>query len=254
MDGRRTEGRQTASGHVGLVASVLREFPNELAVVGKNEELLCHVCAALGKTPPVDEVEDGLRDLLADVYDMLHASRVLITANYISAPSPVIRRAFEDTSLFIYLALNREAARKWLRGGQIKNEDVRRHIAKHTTIPKLAVRMRDTYEFHSHISHPNRTFVLQRHLGEGSEFTFGPREEPILPLVGTYLGELLDIWWTLIAFTSIRFIEVIRKTDPQLLRVLHAQMVEDGKALAVLGRRLQSLCASESPETPASQT
>jgi len=121
-------------------------------------KIICRVIDLLGKVLPQNEIEQAIRDLSADVFDVLYESRNLIISGKCSTSYPLARRAFESISLMVACSLDNQLAKDWINGKQIKNHKIRQYLAKHP-MGENEDTTRNFYNFFSSASHPNRNLI-----------------------------------------------------------------------------------------------
>lgn len=164
-------------------------------------QLVCEICVSLGDVPPIDSQEKVARDLMADVFDNLYESRNIILTGQLHVAYPVIRRAYESLSLLVLCALDKKTAQKWQAGKQISNNAIRKGLDKHP-LGEKEKDLRELYSFFCQASHPNRSLIPERYLGEGNEFVLGSIGMPDLVMVTDYCLKHLDLWFWFVAFIS----------------------------------------------------
>jgi hypothetical protein len=125
----------------------------------------------LGHTPPSDEQDRVIRDLLADVFDFLYEARPLILGGKLPVAFPLARRAYESLSLLHLCAVDARWAKRWQSRKQIGNADVRRTLGAHP-MGEPEADMRELHQFFSEASHPNRSLVPHRMLGEAMSLSW----------------------------------------------------------------------------------
>ena len=165
-------------------------------------QFICDICSSLGDIPPSDVQEKVVRDLMADVFDNLYESRNIILTGQINVAYPVVRRVFESLSLLVLCALDNKSAQKWQAGKQISPRAVRKGLAKHP-LGEKEENLRELYKFFGLASHPNRSLIPERYLGEGNEFILGSIGMPDLVMVTDYCLKHLDLWFWFAAVISI---------------------------------------------------
>ncbi len=167
-------------------------------------QLICDICSSLGDIPPSDVQEKVVRDLMADVFDNLYESRNIILTGQLHVAYPILRRVYESLSLFVLCALDKKTAQKWQAGKQISNSAVRKGLAKHP-LGEKEDNLRELYKFFSQASHPNRSLIPERFLGEGNKFVLGAIGMPELVLVTEYCEKHLSLWFWFAAVMSTIF-------------------------------------------------
>ena len=83
--------------------------------------LVAVLVEALGKRPPVDVRDTSFRDLACDAFEFLFAAKEALLENKPSLAFPMMRRAFESTSLCQVFIHSKEFAENWAKGGRIPN-------------------------------------------------------------------------------------------------------------------------------------
>jgi hypothetical protein len=176
--------RKELSGMLGAYLSVTDDYAG----------LICGTVEVLGKSPPRNETDRAIRDLLADVFDALYESRRLIIESKLMMAYPLLRRAYESLSLMVACHFDLDMAKRWSAGAQINNAEVRKVLASHPLGEASAV-TRELYSFLSRAAHPNRDLVPFRYLGEGNQFVLGAIGQPSLVMVADYCGKHLAMWF-----------------------------------------------------------
>lgn len=175
-----------------------------IEVIDLYGQLICDICSALGNIPPLDVQEKVVRDLMADVFDNLYESRNIILTGQLNVAYPIIRRVYESLSLFVLCVLDKKTAEKWQAGKQISNSAIRKGLAKHP-LGEKEDDLRELYTFFSKASHPNRSLIPERYLGEGNEFVLGAIGMPDLVMVTDYCLKHLSLWFWFAAVMSTMF-------------------------------------------------
>ena len=148
-------------------------------------EVICGIVDALGKTPPTSARDAAARDLIADVFDFLYEARPLIIKGKLEVAYPLARRAYESLSLLVSGKLEPTLIDRWISGDQISHSQVRRVLAAHPG-GEEEVKTRELYNFFCKTTHPNRSHMSYRLLGEGNEFVLGSIGRPSLALLADY--------------------------------------------------------------------
>lgn len=183
-----------------------------IASTDRYARLVARLTSFLGYMPPRDEQDRVIRDLLADVFDFLYEARSLILGAKLSVAFPLARRAYESLSLLHLCAVDPSWAIKWQTGKQIGNAEVRKALGAHP-MGEPESEMRELYKFFSEATHPNRSLVPQRMLGEGNEFVLGMIGMPELYLVVDYCSKHLELWHWFAATVSYFYRESIGPVD-----------------------------------------
>jgi hypothetical protein len=76
---------------------------------------------------------------------------------------------------------------------------------------------RELFDFFSKTTHPNRSHVAHRFLGEGNEFVLGAIGRPSLAMLADYALKTLSLWFWFAAFLIFTYREVLSKAEPELL-------------------------------------
>jgi hypothetical protein len=181
---------------------------------------LCRLVVVLGRTKPTSVRDSTVRDLIADVFDFLYEARSLIAKGKLEIAYPLARRAYESLSLLVACEFDTRLADRWISGKQIGNAEVRRVLAAHPMGEREA-ETRELYDFFSKTTHPNRTHMAHRYLGEGNEFVLGAIGMPSLAMLADYALKTLNLWFWFAAFVAFTYRDVISKSDPELLDVYH---------------------------------
>jgi hypothetical protein len=174
--------------------------------------LVARLVSLLGHTPPKDDQDRVIRDLLADVFDFLYEARPLILGGKLSVAYPLARRAYESLSLLHLCAIEPDWATKWQSGKQIGNADVRKALGAHP-MGEPEAEIKELYKFFSEASHPNRSLVPHRLLGEGNEFVLGVIGRPDLYFVVDYCAKHLDLSHWIAATVTFFYRETIAPLD-----------------------------------------
>ncbi len=170
-------------------------------------ELICALVLALGQKTPNDTQDEVFRDLLADVFDFLyHAGRAILESQF-SVAFPLLRRAFESTSLLAVCASDSTFAEKWASGKEISNVEVRKKLS---TIPlsEPLETTRELYNFFSRGSHPNRSVVPFRFLRRDNQFVLGAIGRPDLLIFCDHLRHHLSLWFWFCAVVIFNYREL----------------------------------------------
>ena len=194
-------------------AKLNANFRDVADVVSNYEELACRAALILGDNPPKDNADRCVRDLFADSFDSLHASRRVIFEGYASIAFPLLRRAFECNSLIEYFIFLPDKANGWDNGEQIHNAEIRKYLDDRYSDQHGAT-LKRLYAFFSEAAHPNRAHIPYRHLGEPNQFVLGPVGVPNLFVVAAgYLIRLLELWYSLSGLIYIKYEEVLTSAD-----------------------------------------
>jgi hypothetical protein len=180
-------------------------------------EVLCGIVLILGKTPPASPRDAVARDLIADVFDFLYEARALIIKGKLEVAYPLARRAYESLSLLVACAFEPKLADRWIAGKQVGNAEVRRVLAAHP-MGEEEPQTRELYDFFSKTTHPNRTHMPRRFLGEGNEFVLGAIGRPSLAMLADYALKTLNLWFWFAAFVAFTYRDILSQTDPELVR------------------------------------
>jgi hypothetical protein len=191
-----------------------------VSITDRYGELLCSIVVILGKTPPASRRDAAARDLIADVFDFLYEARVLIIKGKLEIAYPLARRAYAE---------------------------VRRVLAANPMGEKEA-QTRELYDFFSKTTHPNRTHMAHRFLGEGNEFVLGAIGRPSLSLLADYALRTLNLWFWFAAFVAFTYREVLFQANPKLLTA-HHDAAEAAKPIAAwLREQFNRVLAQEQAE------
>jgi len=196
------------------LSEMLRPY---IEVTDQYGALICRVTLILGKTPPRSKLDTVLRDLMADVFDFLYEARPLIVKGKLEIAYPLARRAYESLSLMVACFLDPKIADRWTAGKHIGNAEVRCVLGQHP-MGESEEKMRDLYKFFSMATHPNRSLVAQRFLGEGNEFVLGAVGRPSLAFLADYALKTLNLWYWFGAFVNFVYLDVLGKNDPKILK------------------------------------
>jgi hypothetical protein len=102
-------------------------------------------------------------------------------------------------------------------GKQVGNAEVRRVLAANPMGEKEA-QTRELYDFFSKTTHPNRTHMAYRLLGEGNEFVLGAIGRPSLALLADYALKTLNLWVWFAAFLMFTYRDLLSQGKPGLLK------------------------------------
>ena len=177
--------------------------------------LICRITSLLGHIPPESTIDNAIRDLMADVFDGLYESRKMIIGGKCTLAYPLARRAYESLSLMVVCKLNSELAEKWIKGKQLSNSKIREQLGKHP-MGENEDMTRELYKFFSEASHPNRSLVPYRYLGDGNSFVLGSIAKPDLLMTTDFCIKLLSLWFWYVAFISYIYNDQIRENDHSL--------------------------------------
>lgn len=206
------------------LAPMLQPF---IEVINHYGELICEIVLILGKTSPASKYDSLTRDLMADVFDFLNEARPLIIRGKLEIAYPLARRAYESLSLMVACRLDPELSDKWMAKKQIGNAEVRKVLGSHP-MGEQEDRMREAYSFFSKTTHPNRTHLARRFLGEGNEFVLGAVGVPSLTLLADYALKTLNLWFWYAAFLSHTYADVLNNADPEFPQTYH-EVSEEAK-------------------------
>jgi hypothetical protein len=151
---------------------ILAIFRVELDFTDDCLALMATLVEALGHCTPTDIRDVSVRDLGCDAFEFLYAAKEALLQNKPSIAFPLIRRAFESTSLSQVFIHNKQFAEKWAKGGKIQNAEVRKQLEK-GPFADPAAEIRETYGHYSQGTHANRTHIPFTFLGEGNKFPLG---------------------------------------------------------------------------------
>lgn len=178
-------------------------------------QYVCRLTNVLGRIEPGTVQDKAIRDLMADVFDMLYESRIIILKSKLEVAYPLIRRAYESLSLMALIPLDEPYATRWQNGEKIKNSEIRDQLDKHE-MGERAEGLREAYKFFSLAAHPNRDMIPERFLGQGNKFTLGAIGMPDLVMVTDYMSRHLNLWFWFAAVLAYYYRNVIDKFDAQL--------------------------------------
>jgi hypothetical protein len=218
-----------------------------IGITDRYGEILCSIVAILGKTPPASPRDAAARDLIADVFDFLYEARVQIIKGKLEVAYPLARRAYESLSLLVACALEPKLADRWIAGKQVDSAEVRRVLAAHPKGEKEA-QTRELYGFFSKTTHPNRTYMARRFLGEGNEFVLGAVGRPSLAMLADYALKTLNLWFWFAAFVAFAYRDALFQTDPELLKNYNDAAEATKSVAAWLGEQFNRVLAEEQVE------
>jgi hypothetical protein len=218
-----------------------------IGITDRYGEVLCRIVVILGKTPPASPREAAARDLIADVFDFLYEARALIIKGKLEVAYPLARRAYESLSLLVACGLEPKLADRWIAGKEVGNAEVRRILAAHP-MGENEAQTKELYNFFSKTTHPNRTHMARRFLGEGNEFHLGAIGRPSLAMLADYALKTLNLWFWFAAFLAFAHREVLFRTDPELLKTYN-DAAEAAKPIAAwLHEQFNHVLAQEQAE------
>lgn len=242
-EGKREYARLTEYAGIRTqeLAPMIRPY---VEVTDRYGELLCSIVLVLGKTPPSSERDTASRDLMADVFDFLYEARALILKGKLEVAYPLARRAYESLSLLAACQLEPKLADRWIAGEQVGNAEVRRVLAAHPMGEKEAG-TKELYGFFSKTTHPNRTHMAGRHLGDGNEFVLGAVGVPSLPMLADYALKTLNLWFWFGAFVVYVNKEIIARHAPEILDFYRSVSADAGPIAKWLVDRYNEVLAEE---------
>ena len=170
----------------------------------------------LGKIEPKSLRDEVLRDLFCEAFDILKASKEYILKWQISPVFPLLRRAYEIISLFVYFVLKPDIIEKWEEGRQINQTEIRDYLSKHP-LGESKESQKNMYSWLSRGAHINRDFIAYRGLGRGNEFVLGSIQKPHLLIISDHFSKTLDSWFWLIAVFNAVYSPVFEKTDSSII-------------------------------------
>jgi hypothetical protein len=170
-------------------------------------ELICSLVLTLGEKGPNDTQDEVCRDLLADVFDFLYDARRAILESQFSVAFPLLRRAFESTSLLAACAVDGGFAEVWASGKEIPNARVRKRLSD-DPIQEPLESTRELYRYFSSGTHPNRDVVPFRFLGKANQFVLGAIGKPDLLVFCHHLRHHLSLWFWFCAAVTFHYREL----------------------------------------------
>lgn len=183
-----------------------------IEITDRYARLISRLVSFLGFLPPKDDQDRVIRDLLSDIFDFLYEGRALILGGKLSIAFPLARRAYESLSLLHLCTLEPKWATKWQAGKQIGNGEIRKALGAHP-MGESEAEMQDLYKFFSEATHPNRSLIPHRFLGEGNEYVLGLIGKPDLYFVVDYCSKHLELWHWLASTVSFFYRESIGPAD-----------------------------------------
>lgn len=199
------------------LSALLRPYAE---ITDRYGELMCGVVLALGQAAPVSPRDAAMRDLIADVFDFLYETHPLILKGKLEVAYPLARRAYESLSLLVACSLDGQVCDRWISGKQVANAEVRRILSAHPMGEKAGA-TKELYGFFSMTTHPNRTHMAARFLGEGNEFVLGAIGRPSLAMLADYARKSLSLWFWFAAFVVYTYRENLDQADQGLLSAYH---------------------------------
>lgn len=185
-------------------------FADEFAFIDDCMGLAARQVEILGDCQPSEVADVAMRDLSCDAFEFLYEARIAVAENRTSVVFPAMRRAFESISLCHLFTVKPEFARKWSKGGEISNADVRKHL-EHDPMTESVDEIREAYKRFSQGTHPNRTHVAYMFLGEGNEFTLGAIP-PIDPFhLGSHVCDLMQLCYWFVGVFFYFYREALQK-------------------------------------------
>ena len=108
--------------------------------------------------------------------------------------------------------------------------------------------MRELYDFFSKTTHPNRTHLAYRFLGEGNGFVLGAIGRPSLAMLADYALKTLDLWFWFAAFVAFSYLETVFRDDLELLKIYHDTAKSAEPVRAWLRQEFNRVLAQEQVE------
>ncbi len=176
--------------------------------------LSARLVTLLGTVPPQNQHDVTLRDLLADAFDFLYEWRRPLLETRLNIAHPIGRRAYESLSLFAAIAQDASLGEKWEKGREIKNDEIRKALAR-TTMGESEEDLRALYKFFSQGAHPNRILIAERYLGQGNEFVLGPTGRPNLAPILDHFDKLVSCWFWFGAVSTFTWKELLLAHDEE---------------------------------------
>nr|WP_295383710.1 hypothetical protein [Pseudoxanthomonas sp.] len=179
-------------------------FEPVVALTDDYASLMSRLVWELRDSPPTDDQDRVVRDLMADAFDFLLAWRRAVLEAQLTVGYPLARRAYESLSLMAACAQDSTLAAQWHEGKEIKNASIRKALA---VLPMAESEgdLKSLYAFFSKGAHPNRELIPSRFLGEGNGFVLGSIGSPNLLLVVDHLLHLVSMWFWLVAATGFHY-------------------------------------------------
>lgn len=173
---------------------------------------VCRIVNILGKIKPQSALDAVTRDLLADAFDSLFEGRRSLVSGRVNVAFPVVRRAFESISLMVACHVSPDVLRDWNKGKKISNGRVRAVLDEHPLGEKKA-NTNEMYDFFCLGTHPNRSLIAHRFLGDGNEFTLGAIAVPNVQLTLYVCSKVLSLWFWLAAFIGLVYTKTVVPMD-----------------------------------------
>jgi hypothetical protein len=171
-------------------------FSPEFEVFRKGYELCLELIHHIGGTAPTNDRDRVLRDLACDTLDSLRVAQIALLCGYDNQTVVLLRRCYETTSLMAYFIQFHEEAEAWHNGKRIAPSVVREALDKAPLREPKDI-LAHMYKIYSLFSHPNRTTVSHRLLGEDNRFTIGAQGNVKEETVAGFVRELLHqmVWF-----------------------------------------------------------
>lgn len=183
--------------------------------------LIVRATMAIGSTRPKSKQEVVVRDLIADVFDFLYEWPRPLLEGRPNVAFPLARRAYESLSLLSACHQSQSLAERWAKGKQIRNADIRKYLET-AEYPENRDATKDFYKYFSTGSHPNRSLVAERFLGDGNHFTLGSIGQPSLLLIVDQCGYMIDMWFWFGAIVSHIAKDALESRDETYIEDYHS--------------------------------
>jgi hypothetical protein len=133
-------------------------------------------------------------------------------------------------------------AKRWDRGEQIANVDIRKALAE-MPLRESKESLQELYKFFSKGSHPNRELVGERFLGDGNQFVLGSIGKPDLLLIVLHCMRLVEMWFWFGAVAGFIAKEALAQIDPTFGSDYLTTAEKASRLKKSLGESFQSLLA-----------
>jgi hypothetical protein len=192
---------------------LLSQLQPVISLADSYGSLVARAIFALGTVPPKSRQDVVVRDLVADVFDFLYEWPRPLLEGRPNVAFPLARRAYESLSLLAACYQDSSVAKRWDRGDQIKNEEIRKALARMPLQESQDI-LKELYKFFSKGSHPNRELVGERFLGDGNQFVLGSIGKPDLLLIVLHCMRLVEMWFWFGALAGFAAKEALAQIDP----------------------------------------
>ena len=170
-------------------------YRKEIKFIEDTEIFFCRINHILGRFPPLNEADESIRDLFADMYDSFTTAKKMILQGYLNPPFSLMRRAFETMLLIRYFHFLPDKERKWRKGGKKGEIKPEKTLSIGRGDEKF---LKAAYNYYSRGTHINSKYVWPRQLGKSFKFTLGnfflnPNVSPYSMITREYIMRLIQL-------------------------------------------------------------